>query len=203
LTHNQATFAGSQVGTLAIGEPAEGGRFHGAATTGRMINEVKMLGTSFDAIDLLTRDHRMLEQLLEELDHEEQSVQATLLFVRIIRELAAHEEAEKRVVFPSFRMVLPAADAQALEQLSEHQEINDLLAEMRRLMPDEPGFDARARALRLELQTHFEAEEESVFPRVRACLDQHRLLGLAAQVMTARAGRPGPATATSSRGGHS
>jgi hemerythrin superfamily protein len=161
-----------------------------------------MLGTSFDVIDLLTRDHRQLEQLLDDLDREEQPIPASVFFVRIVRELAAHERAEQEIVFPAFRSALPAADAEEHERLGEHGEINELLAEMRKLVADEPGFDARAAALRLGLQAHFRAEEVSVFPRLRACLNRHQLVELAEQVMTARDEQPETSTTSPSRGGH-
>ena len=114
-----------------------------------------MLTSSFDVVDLLTRDHRLLERLLEELDQERQPIQASLLFVRIVRELAAHETAEQGIAFPALGAALPANNSGERERLAEHREINQLLAEMQRMMPEEPGFEARATTLRLELQDHF------------------------------------------------
>ena len=149
-----------------------------------------MLTSSFDVVDLLTRDHRLLERLLEELDQERQPIQASLLFVRIVRELAAHETAEQGIAFPALGAALPANNSGERERLAEHREINQLLAEMQRMMPEEPGFEARATTLRLELQDHFHSEEMSVFPRLRACVDRRQLVDLAEKVMTARAGDP-------------
>jgi hemerythrin superfamily protein len=152
-----------------------------------------MLSTSFDVIELLTRDHRLLERLLEQLNTEEQPIQGSILFVQIIRELAAHEMAEQQVVFPAFRSALPAVEQAALDRLRDHEEINGLLAEMRTLMPDEPGFQKRASALHWDLQAHFEAEENALFPRLRACMAHDKLVELADRVLAARATHPAPA----------
>jgi hemerythrin superfamily protein len=159
-----------------------------------------MLSSSFDVVDLLTRDHRLLERLLDELDHERQPIQASVLLVRLSRELATHESAEQGITFPALRSALPAGDTPERERLSEHEDINQLVADMQRLMPEEPGFDARATTLRVQLYEHFHAEEMVVFPRLRACLDRHQLVDLAEQIMTARADQPA-APHTASPGG--
>jgi hemerythrin superfamily protein len=156
-----------------------------------------MLSSSFDVVDLLTRDHRLLERLLDELDQERQPIQASVLLVRLARELATHERAEQAFTFPALRSALPATEAPERERLSEHQDINQLLADMQRLMPEEPGFEARATSLRVQLHDHFHSEEMVVFPHLRACLDRHRLVELAEQVMRDRADQPG-ATSTGS-----
>jgi hemerythrin superfamily protein len=159
-----------------------------------------MLSSSFDVVDLLTRDHRLLERLLDELDHERQPLQASVLLVQLARELATHESAEQGITFAALRSALPAGDGPEREQLSEHEDINQLVTDMQRLMPEEPGFDARATTLRAQLDDHFHAEEMAVFPRLRAYLDRHQLVELAEEIMTARADQPA-APRTTSPGG--
>ena len=161
-----------------------------------------MLSSSFDVVDLLTRDHRLLERLLDDLDHERQLLQASVLLVRVARELATHESAEQAVTFPALRSALPASNSLEQERLSEHKEINQLVADMQRLMPEEPGFEAGAGTLRVQLYEHFHSEEMVVFPRLRASLDRHQLVELAEQIMTARAEPPAAPSTSSPKEGH-
>jgi hemerythrin superfamily protein len=160
-----------------------------------------MLSSTFDVVDLLMRDHRLLERLLDELDQERQPLQASVLLVRLARELATHESAEQGLTFPALRSALRASDAPD-ERLSEHEEINELVADMQRLMPEEPGFETRASTLRIQLYEHFHSEEMVVFPRLRACLGRHQLVDLAEQVMSARAELAAAPSTSSPKEGH-
>jgi hemerythrin superfamily protein len=161
-----------------------------------------MLSSSFDVVDLLTRDHRLLERLLDDLDRERQPLQASVLLVQLSRELATHEDAEQGIAFPALSSTLPVNEVPERERLSEHQEINQLVADMKRLMPEEPGFDTRASTLRVQLYEHFHSEEMVVFPRLRACLDRHQLVDLAEQVMSARAEQAAVPSTSSPKEGH-
>ena len=161
-----------------------------------------MLSSSFDVVDLLTRDHRLLERLLDDLDHERQLLQASVLLVQLSRELATHEDAEQGIAFPALSSTLPVNEVPERERLSEHQDINQLLADMQRLMPEEPGFEARATSLRVQLHDHFHSEEMVVVPRLRAGLDRHRLVELAEEIMTARAEQAAAPSTSSPKEGH-
>jgi hemerythrin superfamily protein len=161
-----------------------------------------MLSSSFDVADLLTRDHRLLERLLDELDQERQPLQASVLLVRLARELATHESAEQGVTFPALRPALPENDSLEHDRLTEHKELNQLVADMQRLMPEEPGFDTRASTLRVQLYEHFHSEEMVVLTRLRAGLDSHQLVGLAEQIMTARAEQAAAPPTSSPKGRH-
>jgi hemerythrin superfamily protein len=140
------------------------------------------MAESLDVIELLIQDHRVMGQLLEQLDEEEQPDKQRLLYLRLVDLLSTHEAAEQEVVFPAFRLAFPAAGREAANRLAEHEEVNELLAEMRGLTPAGLGFEKRASALILELQNHFLNEEESAFPRLQAALSHEQLLELARRV---------------------
>ncbi len=100
-------------------------------------------------VDLLTRDHQFLRGLVEELDKEEDPARLSSLFDLLARKLAAHEAGEQQVVFPAFRDAVKSNDDMARRRADEHEEINELLAEMRVLTACDSGFEKRAgRALR-------------------------------------------------------
>jgi hemerythrin superfamily protein len=143
-----------------------------------------------DVTELLVQDHRLIDRLLEQLDIEEDPAKLTDLLARIGGELSSHEAAEQQVVFPALRAALPTAEQEALQRLGEHEEVNELIAEMRALTASTAGFGKRACALILDLRAHFAAEEESLFPRLRAVLGPEGLAELAGPVLSAERSAP-------------
>ncbi len=129
-----------------------------------------------DVIDLLERDHRRIDALAEELENADDPTDVRRLFLTIVEELAAHEAAEQKVLFPAFRTMVAATDDTTLaHRMGEHEELNGLLAEMRSLAPKGFAFTKRGSALMLEVKAHFMLEEESVFAPMRETMSAEDL----------------------------
>jgi hemerythrin superfamily protein len=144
-----------------------------------------------DVIELLERDHRLIDGLAEQLDTTDDPVEIRHLFMRIVEELSAHEAAEQQVVFPAFRAQFEAAGNDTLaHRLGEHEELNELLAEMRGLAPDCFAFTKRGSALLLEVKGHFLLEEETVFARMRTVLTADELAELGSRALAAKSHSP-------------
>lgn len=145
-----------------------------------------------DAIELLLDDHRLIDGLAEQLDATDDPTEIRRVFLRIVEELAAHEAAEQEVVFPAFRAALAAADddTTVAHRMGEHEELNELLAEMRELTPDCFEFTKRGSALLLEVKAHFQREEESVFARMRASFSADELAELGSRVLVVKQHSP-------------
>ena len=144
-----------------------------------------------DAVELLLRDHRLIDGLAEELDTVDDPAEIRRLYLRIVDELAAHEAAEQEVVYPAFRSALEiAGDDTLARRIGEHEELNETLAEMRSLAPDSLDFTKRGSALLLEIQGHFLREEESVFARMRATMSAEELADLGSRVIVAKRHAP-------------
>lgn len=140
-----------------------------------------------DAIELLLNDHRLIDGLAEQLDTTDDPDEIARLYAQIVEELIAHEAAEQEVVFPAFQAMLEAADDDTVaHRMGEHEELNDMLAEMRTLAPDCFAFIKRGSALLLEVKGHFEREEESVFARMRASFSADELAEMGSQVLAAK-----------------
>lgn len=140
-----------------------------------------------DAIELLLRDHRLIDRLAEQLDSTDDPVETRRLFLRIVDEMVAHEAVEQEVVFPALQAALDIAEDKALAHcMGEHEELNELLAEMRTLAPDSFAFTKRGSALVLEVKSHFLREEESVFVRIRAALSANQLLELGTRALAVK-----------------
>lgn len=144
-----------------------------------------------DIIELLERDHELIDGLAEQLDASEDPVEIRHLFMRLVEELAAHEAAEQEVAFPAFRSTFEGtADKTLLHRMGEHEELNELVAEMRGLAPDGYAFIKRGSALLLEVKRHFQLEEETVFARLRVALAPDQLAALATAALAAKQHAP-------------
>jgi hemerythrin superfamily protein len=143
-----------------------------------------------DAIELLLNDHRRIDALAEQLDATDDPAEIRRLFLRIVEELAAHEAAEQQVVFPAFRAAIEIAENTIAHRMGEHEELNEMLAEMRSLAPESYGFIKRGSALLLEVKGHFQREEESVFDRMRDAFSADELAELGRLVVAVKAHSP-------------
>jgi Hemerythrin HHE cation binding domain len=157
----------------------------------RPITEDPAMTNQIDAVEVLLRDHRLIDGLAEQLDTVDDPAEIRRLYLRIVEELAAHEAAEQDVVFPAVRAALEIADGNTLaRRMGEHEELNELLAEMRSLAPDSFGFTKRGSALLLEIKAHFLLEEESVFAQMRASFSADELAELGSRVLAAKQHAP-------------
>lgn len=139
--------------------------------------------TDVDVIQILESDHRRIDDLAERLDSVTDTEEIRRLYVQIVEELLAHESVEQQVVFPAFRALLDEAGDDTLDRrIGEHEELNELLAEMRDLDPCGFAFVKRASALLQEVEGHFACEEESVFARLRAELTSDEIAALGERV---------------------
>jgi hemerythrin superfamily protein len=140
-----------------------------------------------DAIELLLEDHRMIGGLAAQLDDTDDPAEIWRLYQRIVDELFAHEAAEHEVVFPAFRSSLEGSgDRTVADRMGEHEEMNELLAEMRNLTPDAFAFVKRGSAFLLQVVGHFQREEESVFARMRASIAGDELVELGRRALAVK-----------------
>jgi len=144
-----------------------------------------------DAIELLLQDHRSIEALVDQLDATHDPAERRHLFLGIVEQLAAHETAEHEVIFPAFRASFDGPGDDTLDRrMGEHEELNELLAEMGSLAPDGFSFAKRESAFLLEIKEHFRREEESVFARMRTSFSADQLADLADQATHAKQHAP-------------
>jgi hemerythrin superfamily protein len=129
----------------------------------------------------------MIGGLAEELDRTDDPAEIGGLYERIVDELVAHEAAEQEVVFPAFRAALErSGDHTVADRVGEHEEMNELLSEMRELAPEGFAFVKRGSAFLLEVEGHFAREEESVFARMRATFNADELVELGTRALAVK-----------------
>lgn len=133
-----------------------------------------------DAVALLTRQHRQLEQLLEALVAAEGDAPRRLALARAGDELAAHLGAEEQVFYPAVRAA--RTEDILLESLEEHLSLKRLLADLLALAPDDETFVAKCKVLREQAEHHHKEEEEHLFPKVGKLMDSPARAKLGAEV---------------------
>ena len=114
-----------------------------------------------DAIEMLTQDHRMIEELFkryEELDPGDDDERASVVG-EISEGLSAHAAIEELVFYPAVRDVLAEGDLLVEEAEHEHQEIKDNLDELEGLEAGEARFDATVATLISNVRHHVREEE--------------------------------------------
>jgi len=130
-------------------------------------------------------DHVELDHLLEELDGTTGREQERVLR-RIDRLVFSHAFAEETVLWPVIRRVLPDGEALTLQVEEEHQEVNELVAELETLGHDDPRRDELLSRLVQALQADVREEEDVMFPRLQEQLDGPALRRLGRQWEVAR-----------------
>ncbi len=139
-----------------------------------------MAASGIDAVDLLMRDHRLVEQLFLQLeaalaadDHAEQRELAD----RILTALSVHAAVEEEVLYPAARGV-PDAAGLVDRSLAEHAELEALLAGLDGRQPGDAGFEEGFGHARDLFARHVGEEEGELFPTLRRSVPDDELVAL-------------------------
>ena len=140
------------------------------------------------AIELLTSDHRKVEDLFDqyesEKDGDESAKQA--LAQKICNELKVHAQVEEELFYPWVRENVDEDDLEMLEEaLVEHQSAKDLIAQIEAGGDADEVFDAKVKVLGEYIKHHVKEEEGEMFPAVAGEKEALDELG---QEMTSRKG---------------
>lgn len=125
---------------------------------------------TFDAIKLLTDDHKEVSKLFKEYeqlvkadaDDEEKHV----LAIRICALLTLHAEIEEEIFYPAAREAIEAQDLLDEAEV-EHASAKDLIAQIEGMHPSDKLFDAKVTVLGEYIEHHVQEEEGEMFPKVK------------------------------------
>jgi hemerythrin superfamily protein len=141
---------------------------------------------TMNAIKLLKKDHRQLENLF---DHY-RSIGGRELIERITAELSAHMDAEERELYPVLRDSIPDGRLLMEEAEREHREARGLLAEVQASEAVSFDTDAKMATLRRAVDHHVQEEEGEIFPLVEQSLSEARIEQLGAEIDKAKGSAP-------------
>ncbi|WP_040835453.1 hemerythrin domain-containing protein [Nocardia brevicatena] len=130
-----------------------------------------MTDRSPDVIDILTHDHREVEQMFAELetlmgsDSAESRTRRRDLTEQVTIELIRHSVAEEAEVYPAVKKKVSETEAEQAKH--EHAEAEETMKRLERLQPDDPRFEGELMTLMQEIRTHVAEEERVMFPHMR------------------------------------
>jgi hemerythrin superfamily protein len=144
-----------------------------------------------DAIDLLTKDHRAVEQLFGEFRSGDDDARKSSA-ESIVRELSIHAAIEEELLYPAVRKRIPDCDSLVDHSIDEHQEVKELLATLDGMIDKTHTKDFAGRMERLEkaVSEHVEEEEGKLFPSVREAFTKTALNDLGTAMNKAKSMAP-------------
>lgn len=120
-----------------------------------------------DAIDLLKRDHREVEDLFADFRKATDGSDRVQLAQQICSALSIHAKVEEELFYPAARDALGRDDAALVDEANvEHGSLKQLIAQINGNADDEM-FAARMQVLKEYVQHHVREEEMRLMPSVR------------------------------------
>ena len=124
-----------------------------------------------DVIDLLSEDHRKVEELFEDYESskdESDDDRKAELVAMIALELTMHATVEEEIFYPAAREALEEEDSDMLDEAEvEHSTVKMLLADLADMQPSDALYDAKVKVLSEYVKHHVQEEEGEIFPSVR------------------------------------
>jgi hemerythrin superfamily protein len=141
---------------------------------------------AMDATRVLVAQHRAIETLFEEVDHERRRRRRASAVSRLAEELIVHMAAEEAVFYPMARRVLDEGSDASDQGRSEHLLLRIELRRMLETSVSEAAFDQRIEVLRALFAQHVREEESNLFPRVASQLTHLQLETLGVEILASR-----------------
>jgi len=138
--------------------------------------------TTTDVLELLTSQHREVDDLIAKLEHG--SGPRRGLLTQLADKLAAHATVEEKLFYPA--VMTRDTEDQLHEAVEEHLALKRLLSDMITMRLDDDSFDAKLSVLKEQVSHHaHEEEEKDLFPKVKSMLtaDERAALGNEVLVM--------------------
>jgi hemerythrin superfamily protein len=145
-----------------------------------------MTATQRDVIDVLTQDHREVEQMFSELEtlrgrtDDASKERRGDLIDQVIFELVRHSVAEEVAVYPKVQEKVSAEEAEHAKH--EHAEAEETMKVLDGKDPDDPDFDQHLATLIEEVRHHVAEEEGQMFPHMRTVFSQDELVDMGEDV---------------------
>ncbi|MGZ3182344.1 MAG: hemerythrin domain-containing protein [Telluria sp.] len=138
-----------------------------------------MASKDMDAIQLLTQDHREVEDMFEKYEAlgERAMVSKKKLAEQICQALVAHTAIEEEIFYPAVRDAGKEFEDVVDEAVVEHASAKDLIAQLQGMDADEELYDAKVKVLSEQIQHHVQEEEKEMFPKVKKAKLDLRALG--------------------------
>ena len=172
--------SGGTIAAAALG----GAALAVAANLGRKLLVQSPIATDHWA-ESLKLEHEQTLALFDEMlatDRTETTKRKALLG-KLAHGLDRHAYSEEHVIYPALRESNDKADAELLE--TEHGEVKEFLFRLKHMAADDPTWIDTVREFRASVEAHAQMEEDEVFPRLQAALDEEKDKMLTAELAKA------------------
>lgn len=126
-------------------------------------------GSSTDALSILEKDHRLVEELFRKLEREDEASARAEIVQQICSALTTHATVEEEIFYPAVREHVADEKSEHLldEAEVEHEGIKSLVEQLEDMKPGDPLYDGRLTVLKEYVRHHVEEEEHEMFPKVK------------------------------------
>jgi hemerythrin superfamily protein len=114
--------------------------------------------TELDALQLLSADHRKVEELFDEFEKAKGASKKQELVLQICTELKVHAMIEEEIYYPAIRGKVDEDDLD--EAYVEHDGAKMLINDLENAEPNEDYYDAKVSVLQEQIEHHVKEEEK-------------------------------------------
>lgn len=145
-----------------------------------------------DVIELLTADHREVEEVFSQLEQlpESSHDERRRLADQIIIELVRHSVAEEEHLYPAARRYVPDGGEIVDHEIVEHEEAERIMKQLEGIDASDPQFPRLLSQLIEAIREHVRDEEHDLFPRLKTHTDKDTLVQLGQKVAKAKEDAP-------------
>jgi hemerythrin superfamily protein len=140
-------------------------------------------------IDRLDEDHELIRALFQDIMFRNPEVREDV-FCHLVTELVKHEVAEEMVVYPAIRADAPDGGGAVERRLKEQSEAEERLATMEKMDMRAMKFSVELHELNITLHRHARAEEQTIFPVLKAIETEDALIQLGDRYVKAKSSAP-------------
>ena len=171
---SRSAFSWGESAAPVLGAALAGVAIGMAANYGRKFIMQGMEAAAGDWDEILAAEHDMALAIFDKMlaTDETQTFKRKMLLMKLTHALDKHAHQEEMVVYPALREANEAADADHLE--SEHGYIKTFIFELNKMGPDASNWLEKVREFRQLVSSHAHMEEEQVFPRFKADMDEEQ-----------------------------
>lgn len=134
--------------------------------------------------ELLKRDHRQVEQLMDQLVEGEED-QRRELFDQLNESLSQHMQLEEKFFYPRIKTA-PQLKELVQDALEEHRETKEFLQKLSKMKFDTEQWLDTLQEMQEGVLHHVEDEEDQIFPQCRNVLNASQISEITQQVTEAK-----------------
>lgn len=118
------------------------------------------------ATDLLREDHRRVKDLFRQFEDAEGAAEKGRIAQQTFMELEIHSQIEEEIFYPAIRRQDKEEMADIMNEADEeHHVVDVLIAEMKKMRPSDPRFEAKFKVMAENVKHHIQEEESEIFTK--------------------------------------